>query len=304
MLDDLAELRTFMRIAARGSLSAAARELGIGVAVVSKRLAALERRAGARLFNRTTRSLSLTDEGAALLAHVERALDEIGAAESRLARGREEPHGILRVSAPVSLGRRHLAPVAAELAAAHPRLSVDLQLDDRLVNLVDARVDVAVRIGEPQDSAAIMRKLADNYRVLAAAPAYLDAAGRPRDPQELSQHTLLRYGDGVEPWRLEGPAGASVSIDAPCRLRANSGDIVHDWALAGAGVMLKSCVDVWADLAAGRLERVLPDWRTATLPVYALLPSARYVPAKSRLFLDALGARIAELSRQAAAMAA
>lgn len=303
MLDDLAELRTFARIAARGSLSAAARDLGVGVAVVSKRLAALERRAKARLLNRTTRSLSLTDEGAALLAHVERALEEIGAAESRLSLGQDEPQGVLRVGAPVSLGRMHLAPVAATLMARHPHLSIELQLDDRLVDLVDARIDVAVRIGKPQDSATIMRKLADNYRVLVAAPSYLDRAGRPLTPQDVSTHVLLRYDDSAEPWRLEGPDGAAADIDAPCRLRANNGDVVHDWALAGAGIMLKSCVDVWADLAAGRLERVLPDWQTSSTPVYALLPSARYLAAKNRLFLDALSAHIAEQARRAEGIA-
>jgi DNA-binding transcriptional LysR family regulator len=292
MLSDLNELRTFQRILARGSLSAAARDLGVGLAVVSKRLASLERRTGQRLVNRTTRALSPTEEGLALLPHVERLLEELASAEERLSGGRDEPAGTLRVSAPVSLGRIHLVPLAAELAAAHPRLDIELKLDDHLVDLVDERIDVAVRIGQPRDSTAILHKLADNRRYLAAAPAYLDRQGRPSSVHELTEHACLRYDDGVAPWRLVGPDGQVVEIETRARLKANSGDAVHDWALAGCGIMLKSCADISDDLDSGRLERVLPEWQSEPAPIYALTLSGRHRATKIRTFLDAAKARL------------
>ena len=293
MLNDLNELRTFERILALGSLSAAARDLGVALAVVSKRLAALERRAGQRLVNRTTRSLSPTEEGLALLPRVERMLEELDAAEELLASGHDEPSGVLRVSAPVSLGRIHLVPLAAELAAQWPRLDIDLRLDDHLVDLVDERIDVAVRIGQRRDSAAVMRKLADNFRYLVAAPSYLDRQGRPSSVHELSGHACLRYDDGASPWRLVGPGGEVAEVATRTRLKANSGDAVHDWVRAGCGIMLKSCVDVAPELHLGILERVLPGWQSEPAPIYALTLSGRHRATKVRVFLDAVTKRLA-----------
>ncbi|HEX7760023.1 MAG TPA: LysR family transcriptional regulator [Caulobacteraceae bacterium] len=295
MLDDLNELRTFQRILALGSLSAAGRDLGVGLAVVSKRLGALERRVGARLVNRTTRRLSATGEGQALLVHVERMLEELGEAEARLSSGQEAPRGVLRISAPIAFGRIHVAPVVADLVARYDGLEADLKLDDRLIDLIEARIDVAVRIGAPRDSTAVMRKLADNRRILAASPAYLDRAGRPRMPEETAGHAFLRYDSGDAPWRLERPGGVVAEIEAPCRLRADSGNVVNDWALAGHGIMLRSQADVAAELTDGRLEQVLPDWQSGPAPIYALFPSARHVATKVRVFLDALAARLAEI---------
>jgi DNA-binding transcriptional LysR family regulator len=295
MLDDLNELRTFQRILACGSLSAAARDLGVGLAVVSKRLASLERRAGQRLVNRTTRNLSPTNEGLALLPHVDRMLEELQAAEARMASGWEEPHGLLRVSAPVSFGRIHLIPLAAQLIKRYARLDIELKLEDRLVDMTQEHIDIAVRIGQPRDSSAIMHKLADNRRILVAAPAYLDRHGRPQSLDDLSNHDCLRYDDSTAAWRLEGPDAKLVDVMPRCRLRANSGDAVHDWAVAGQGVMLKSRVDVVADLDAGRLEQVLPEWRSAAAPIYALVPSRRHLATKTRAFLDAISANLATL---------
>lgn len=292
MLGDLNELRTFQRILALGSLSAAARDLGVGLAVVSKRLANLERRAGVRLVNRTTRSLSPTDEGLGLLVHVERMLEELEAAEARLAGAHQGPQGLLRVSAPISFGRIHLAPVAAQLIERHPRLDIELRLSDQIVDLVDERIDIAVRIGPPRDSAAVMRKLTDNHRILVAAPDYLSRRGRPKTPADMEGHTWVRYGEGRDPVRLEGPGGAVADLPAPGRLRSDNGDAVHDWAVAGHGIMLKSSVDVIDDLRTRRLERVLPDWRSAPAPVYALLPSTRHLATKTRVYLEALATRL------------
>lgn len=291
MLDDLNELRTFREILNRGSLSAAARELGVGLTVVSKRLASLEQRTGTRLIQRTTRALSATEEGQRLLVDVERALDALATGEERLASGRDEPLGTLQVSAPVAFGRRHVAPVLAELVARYPRLAVSLRLDDRLADLVGDGIDVAIRIGNPVDSSAMMRKLADNSRILVAAPSYLDCAGRPATPEALEGHIFLRYGDPTGPWRLRSHDSVA-EIPALARLRADNGDVVHDWGLAGMGVMLKSALDVAADLQAGRLERILPDWDGGPSPVIALYPSAHHMPLKTRIFIDMMGRRL------------
>lgn len=292
MLDDLNELRTFERILALGSLSAAAREQGLTLAVVSKRLANLERRTRLRLINRTTRRLSATEEGLALLGHVERMLEEREAAEARLTSGVGEVRGTLRISAPISLGHGQVAPVAADLVAIHPHLDIELTLDDRLIDLVEARIDVAVRIGQPRDSTAIIRKLAENRRVLVASPAYLERHGRPNSLDDLHDHMFLRYDDGAAPWELETAEGQSAEIAAISRLKADSGEVVHAWAAAGHGIMFKSQVDVAADLAAGRLEQVLPAWRSAATPIYALFSSSRYIPTKAKVFLEALADRL------------
>jgi LysR family transcriptional activator of dmlA len=289
MLDDLDEMRTFQRILALGSLSGAARDLAVSLAVVSKRLATLERRVGQRLIHRTTRSLSATDEGAALLPRIERVLEAVDAAEGWISEGRDEPVGTLRVSAPISLGRLQVAPVLGALVAAHPRLETELRLGDGLIDLMEARIDVAVRIGPAQDSSYVMRKLADSHRVLVASPDYLDRRGRPKTPADLAQHEGLRSIGWTGPWRLSTASGALVDIHPTCRLRSDNGEVVHDWGLQGRGIMLKSAIDVSSDLKLGRLERVLPDWRSPAAPIYALIPSARHVASKTRLFLNALG---------------
>jgi DNA-binding transcriptional LysR family regulator len=293
MLDDLNELKTFRAILVEGSLSAAARHLGVTLAVVSKRLSTLEGRAGVRLVHRSTRSLSPTEEGARMLMDVVRALEAIEAAEGRLAGGHDEPNGTLRVSAPVAFGRRCVAPVLGQLTARYPRLAVALELDDRVVDLVGEGLDLAIRIGALADSSAMMRKLADNRRILVASPAYLDCVGRPATPDEAADKAFLRYGVAIEAWRLRGPNGATASLAATARLRVDDGDVVHDWALAGLGIMLKSEVDVAEDLAAGRLERVLAEWDGGEAPVVALYPSAQYVPLKTRVLLDQLAAHVA-----------
>jgi DNA-binding transcriptional LysR family regulator len=199
MLDDLNELKTFRAILAEGSLSAAARRMGVTLAVVSKRLTTLEKRAGVQLVHRTTRSLNPTEEGRRLLTDIEHALDATQAGEERLTRGRDEPIGTLRVSATIAFGRRCVAPVVGRLATRYPRLAVSLELDDRITDVVGEGFDVAIRIGALADSSSMMRKLADNRRILVAAPAYLDRAGRPATPAEAARHEFLRYGERFWP---------------------------------------------------------------------------------------------------------
>ncbi|PWC89353.1 LysR family transcriptional regulator [Azospirillum sp. TSH100] len=292
MLDDINELRTFVRIAAAGSLSAAGREMNLALSVVSKRLASLERRTDTRLVARSTRRLALTEEGQRLYRHAQRILAEIAEAEEVLSHGRVEPQGILRVGAPAALGRMHVGPVCRELVEAHPRISVDLCLTDRMMDLIDEGMDVVVRIGAPKESTLVMRRLADNHRIVVGAPAYLDRRGWPVSPEELEDHDCIQYRGTGGRWRLIGPGGAVAEVDTASRLRSDNGDIAQDWALAGCGLIWKSQIDVQDDLAAGRLRRVLPDWHGAPAPVCALFPSQRQLPTRVRLFLDTMARRL------------
>ena len=224
MLNDINELRTFVRIATDGSLSSAARSMGLALSVVSKRLAALERRTATRLIVRSTRRFSLTDEGSKLFERALRILDEIGEAEAMLGHGKLEPQGLLRVSAPVALGRKHVAPVCRDLARLYPSLTIDLVLTDRVTGLIDEGLDVVIRIGEPKDFDLVVRKLADNHRVVVASPAYLEEHGAPMDPHELAAHECLHQGAGTV-WSLHGPGGRSVHVEVSSRLRCNNGEI-------------------------------------------------------------------------------
>jgi DNA-binding transcriptional LysR family regulator len=292
MLDDVAELRTFVRIIAAGSLSAAARDMGLALSVVSKRLATLERRTDVRLVARSTRRLALTEEGQSLHERALRILAEVDEAEAALTHGRIEPQGVLRVSAPVAFGRAHVSPVCRDLVTAHPKLSVELALTDRLVGLIDEGVDVVVRIGTPKDSGLMMRKLLDNHRIVVAAPDYLDRRGVPMVPAELENHDCLSYRSGGIHWRLTKADGVVAEVQVTSRLRSDNGEVAHDWALAGCGLIMKSWVDVAPDLRAGRLVRVLPEWSSDPAPVCALFPSSRQLPTRVRLFLDAISARL------------
>jgi DNA-binding transcriptional LysR family regulator len=207
MLDDLNELRTFVSVVAARSLSAAAREMGLALSVVSKRLAALERRTGVRLIARSTRHFAPTEEGVDLYERAQRILAEVDRAEAALTSGQTEPQGLLRVSAPVAFGRLHVSPVCGNLIRAHPMLSIDLVLTDRLVDLIEERIDVVVRIGPPKDSQLVMRKLIDDYRIVVGAPQYLQQRGTPATPAELEAHDCVHYRGVGANWRLVSLAG-------------------------------------------------------------------------------------------------
>ncbi len=288
MLDDINELRTFVSVVAARSLSAAARQMDLALSVVSKRLAALERRTGVRLIARSTRRLAPTEEGMDLYERAQRILAEVDQAEAALTSGQVEPQGLLRVSAPVAFGRVCVSPVCGDLVRAHPLLSIDLVLTDRLVDLIEEGIDVVVRIGPPKDSQLVMRKLIDDYRVVVGAPEYLQQRGTPATPAELEAHDCVHYRGVGTHWRLVSLAGEAVEVRANSRLRSNSGDAALDWALAGCGLVMHSWVDVKDHLRSGRLVHVLRDWRSESAPVCALFPSSRQLPTRVRVFIDAM----------------
>jgi len=288
MLDDITELRTFVIIVRARSLSAAAREMGLALSVVSKRLAALERRTKTRLITRSTRRLALTEEGLDLHERAQRILAEVDWAEAVLASGQVEPQGLLRVSAPVAFGRACVSLVCQDLVRAHAKISIDLRLTDRIVDLIEEGIDVAVRIGPPKGSQLAMRKLIDDYRVVVGAPEYLERRGTPKSPTDLENHDCVHYRGVGTHWRLVGPAGKSVDVRCASRLRSSSGEVALDWALAGCGLAMNSWVDVDRNLRAGRLIHVLPEWRSEPAPVCAVFAASHQLPARVRLFVDAM----------------
>ncbi len=296
-MTDLVDMTLFARAVRAGSLSAAGRELGISAAVASKRLARLEARLGARLLQRSSRRLSLTDEGALYLERCEAILADVAEAEALFGTDDASARGTLRVSATTALGRRWVGPVAAQFALAHPGVVVQLSLDDEVLDLVDTALDCAVRVGPVADSQLVTRKLADNRRVICATPDYLRRHGTPASPADLQGHRCIVLSTGAAlhaDWPLRIPGGAAEIVRVRGRLVTDSGQQAHDWMLGGHGLARRSLWDVADELADGRLVEVLPAWSEADAPISVVYPSRRFLPRRTRLFVDALVAHFAQ----------
>lgn len=301
-MHDANDLAFFALLLRHPSLAAGAQELGVTPPAVSRRLAALEKRLGVRLLQRSTRRLSLTPEGSLYLAEGQRILGEIEDLERALVQGQDCPRGLLRVSAGFGFGRQHLAPAIAEFATAYPDVMVHLILADRTPNPVAEGFDVSIRFGEPPDSRILARRLAGNQRVLCAAPSYLAQYGVPDAPRALTDHQCIvirenetAYGS----WTLcRGKQRETVKVGG--RLATNHGEIAAAWALAGHGIMLRSAWHVAPDIRAGRLVRVLAPWRGVPADIYALYPQRLHLSAKVRVFLDFLAARFEGYRQQGA----
>lgn len=286
LIDDYA---LFAAVVEEGSLSAAGRALKLSPAMVSKRLAALETRLGARLIQRTTRRSVLTDVGQAFHEQVVSILSAVRQAELMVAGRTGTPSGRLRVSVPTSFGRMHIAPWLKDFLDAYPGIGLDIDLTDHFVDLVAERIDVAVRIGRPPDVALASYRLAPNRRLLCASPGYIAAHGAPHDTDGLRNHALLAA-TGQLPWRLTGPAGAVV-VEGESRVRTNSSEVVRELVLAGAGIALRSTWDIAEQLRAGSLVRILSDHEgTSDVGIYAVRPRADLVPSNVRAFVGFLEA--------------
>ena len=244
-----------MRAALLANVSAAGREFGLSAAVASSRIAQLEKLLGARLLHRTTRRISLTQDGEVFMTRAEALLDAAAAARASVGRAQAEPQGRLRVSMPSSFGRQHVSPVISEFLRRYPGVSVDLRLTDQLVDLVDAGIDVAIRVGVLKDSSLVARRLAVNRRVLCAAPAYLAARGTPHHPSDLAQHECMILSDQRD-WAFVTPAGP-LDVRVSGRLVTDNGEVIRDALLAGFGIALKSTWDVAPYLRSGELVSVL-----------------------------------------------
>jgi len=291
MPNTLQEMAVFSRVVAAGSLSAAARELGLSPALISRRLAGLEARLGVRLINRTTRSLRLTDEGAGYYDTCTRVLAEIEEADAAVSAGRVEPQGALKVAMPASFGHQHLAPLIPEFASRYPKVRLALSLSDRNVNVIEEGFDLAIRIAHLEDSSLAARRLAPNRRVVCASPAYLERHGTPRTPQDLAQHNCLTANDFVANWDYKGPDGKPGSVRVSGRYACDNWEVLREWALAGMGVALKSTWDVHRHLEDGSLISVCPGYTFGSdVAIYAVYPHRRFLPAKTRVFIEFLAA--------------
>jgi DNA-binding transcriptional LysR family regulator len=288
MTDSLQEMTVFARVVGTGSLSAAARDLGLSPALVSRRLAALEGRLGVRLINRTTRTLRLTDEGAQYYESCSRILGEIVEADAAVSAGRVEPQGVLRIAMPAAFGHLHVAPLVPRFAARYPKVQLALSLSDRNISLIDEGFDLAIRIAELEDSSLAARKLAPNRRVVCASPAYLARHGTPRSPEELARHNCLTT-DFTMSWDYKDPAGRPGSVRVAGRYACDNWEVLREWALAGLGVALKSTWDVRHQLEDGSLVPLLPGYTfDEDVAIYAVYPHRRYLPAKTRAFVEFL----------------
>ncbi len=289
MADVLTEMSVFSRVVATGSLSSAARELGLSPAMVSRRLSALEARLGVRLLNRTTRSLRLTDEGANYYDTCSRLLAEIDEAEAAVSVGRMEPRGTLKVALPASFGNRHIAPLVPRFAERYPNVQLALSLSDRTVNIIEEGFDLAVRIAHLEDSSLAARRLAPNRRVVCASPEYLRRNGTPRAPQDLARHNCITSTDFSMTWDYTDPGGQAGSVRVSGRYACDNWEVLREWALAGLGVALKSTWDVRQHLEEGSLVPLFPGYTFGSdVAIYAVYPHRRYLPAKTRVFIEFL----------------
>ena len=303
-----ADLGFFSTLASAGSLSAAARELGVTTPAVSKHLALMESRVGVALVNRTTRRMSLTPEGELYLAHARRILGEIDGMEELLGVSKATPKGLLRVNATLGFGRCHVAPVISRFVRKHPQVEVQLQLSVNPPPLTDDAFDICIRFGAPPDSRVIARRIAGNRRLLCAAPAYLAKHGMPKVPNDLTRHNCIGIRQGEEAygvWRLSSGRGRNASVEAVKtrgNLTTNDGEIAVNWALDGHGILMRAEWDIERYLRNGRLVQVLPQYHTPDADIHAVYPQRHQLAARVRAFVDFLALSFEQ--QQAAANAA
>jgi len=288
-MDKFLEMQTFTAVVDAGSFVRAAESLEMSKAAVSRYVADLEDRLGVRLLHRTTRKLSLTEEGRAFHLRCKELLGELEEAETEITAQSAQAIGLLKINVPYSFGILHLAPLWSEFMAQNPKVTLDVTLSDRVVDLVEEGYDLAVRIGSLANSSLISRKLASHRMVLCASPTYLKRRGYPKHPSDLVDHTVLAYsllstGDN---WELDGPEGKVHVLVRPV-LHTNSGDTCLAGALKHQGVILQPSFLVDDDLRSGALVELMPQYRSPDFGIYAVYPSRQYVSAKVRLLIDFL----------------
>src|SRR6478736_2552749 len=287
-----ADLGFFSTLASAGSLSAAARELGITTPAVSKHLALMESRVGVLLVNRSTRRMSLTPEGELYLEHARRILSDIDSMGELLGVSKATPKGLLRVNATLGFGRSHVAPLISRFVRKYPQVEVQLQLSVNPPPLTEDSFDVCIRFGSPPDSRVIARHLAANRRLLCAAPAYLAKHGTPKVPNDLTKHNCIGIRQGEEAygtWRLSSGRGRSATTEAVKtrgNLATNDGEIAVNWALEGHGILMRAEWDIERYLKNGRLVLVLPHYYTPDADIYAVYPQRHQLAARVRAFVD------------------
>lgn len=286
-MTNLGDLEVFARVIATGSMSMAARDLGLSPAVVSKRIKRLEDRLGTRLLQRTTRQISLTEAGQGFHQRILAVLAGIEEAETYASGRSSEVSGTLKISAPTSFGRMHIAPHLKAFMDAHPDLAIQLVLSDEFTDIVGGGFDLAIRIAELTDSTLVARRLASVRRLLCASPDYITAHGMPQGIDDLKRHRCLPA-HNHDVWRLEGPQG-TLNIRPEGMLITNSSEVIREAVIAGLGIALRSTWDIGEELKGGRLVQVLPAYEGShNVALSAVYPSRQFLPAKVRLFIDYL----------------
>lgn len=287
-MDRLKQIESFVAVATKGSLTAAAQAEGVAPAMIGRRIDALEERLGVKLLVRTTRRITLTHEGSAFLESSQRVLADLANAEASVSAGGVKASGHLRITAPAGFGRRHVAPLVPQFIAQHPDVSLSLNLSDRVVDIVNEGFDCAIRVGDLPDSSLVSVRLADNRRQCVAAPSYVQRAGVPATPAELARHeclTLSSEASQTRGWAFSVD-GEVVHLRPAGRLDCSDGQVLHEWCLAGLGIAWRSTWEVARDLQEGHLVAVLEDFAAPANGVYAVFPQRRHLPLRVRLWID------------------
>lgn len=287
-MDRFKALQTFLDVAKSESLSAVAREEGVTPAMVGRRIDQLEERIGVKLFKRSTRKITLTPEGVSFHESVRDFINDLNAAEEAISIGAKNASGRLIVSAPTAFGRKHIAPHVPAFLAEHPNLTLTLHLSERLVDLKNERVDLAIRIADLKNADVIAVKLARNHRVVVGAPAYIKRAGTPQKLADLERHNCLVTSseDGLaDTWHFQD-RGTAQRVKVAGNLQCNDGAVLTRWALAGQGLAWRSAWEVSEEVAHGRLIEVLHDYSAPGNDIYAVYPDRKFLPAKVRLFIE------------------
>ncbi|MFY7973028.1 MAG: LysR family transcriptional regulator [Rubrivivax sp.] len=289
-MDKLKQIESFVAVAGKGSLTAVAAVEGVAPAVIGRRIDALEERLGVKVFVRTTRRITLTHEGTAFLEDCQRLLTDLVNAEASVSAGGVKASGHLRITAPAGFGRRHVAPLVPPFLAAHPDVSLSLNLSDRVVDIVNEGYDCAVRVGDLPDSSLVSLRLADNRRMCVAAPGYLEQHGTPQLPADLVRHRCLTLSSDASQTR-----GWAFVVDGEVthlrpggRLDCSDGQVLHRWCLDGLGIAWRSTWEVQRDLESGTLVQVLAEHAAPANGVYAVFPQRKHLPLRVRLWIDHL----------------
>ena len=287
-MDNLSALEVFVRVVQAGSFSAAARAMDLTPSAVSKQIGRLEDRLNARLFNRTTRQLNLTEEGGAFFERASRILNDLEEAEQAVSHLRAAPRGTLRLELPTAFGQLHIAPLLPDYLARYPEMRIDVSMSDRFIDLVEEGKDLAIRIGDLQDSSLIVRKLASNRRVVCAAPDYLAGRGAPVTPADLADHNCVVYSYRAarNDWRFRDAEGVDHIVQVSGNLEANNAEALHAVVAKGLGIGLLPLWLVGQDLCSGRLVEVLSDYEAPDSAVHAVYPPGRHLSPKVRSFVD------------------
>jgi len=285
---DLDDMRCFVEVVENGGFNRAAGRLGISKSIISRRIGKMEADLGTRLLNRTTRGISPTEAGLEFKARSERILAEFDEAREAVTQHSGEVIGRLRLSAPLSFGIRHIAPMLAEMSKRHPRLEMDVSFSDRIVDLIGERYDAAIRIGVLQDSSLVARRIAPVRSLLVASPDYLARAGRPATPSDLMRHECLIYTGRVSAeWKFRS-GKRWISVRPTGHLRSDSGETIIEWAKAGLGIAETPTFLLADEFETGALEPLLTDYPTPEFGIYVVRPPGTNVPGKVRLLIDTL----------------